>query len=85
MILIFSRAHFKKLPQKKYRIPNFKNFYKDDFLHELDFKLSKRTIYKCKDDQYDMLTSIFRMVLDKHASIKSRKLEEITHPSCQRN
>ena len=29
---------------------NFKNFYKDDFLHELDVELGEETICKFKDN-----------------------------------
>ena len=62
MILTFFRAHFKKLPHKNIEDRNFRNSYKDNFLHELDFKLNKVTIYKFEDNQYDTLTNIFRMV-----------------------
>ena len=74
IILTFSRAHKKKLPHKNIEHQNFKNFYKYDFLHELAFKLSKGTIYKFKDNQYDIVTNIFRMVLDNYAPIKSKKI-----------
>ena len=40
----------------------------------LIFEFSKGTIYKYKDNQYDILTSIFRMVLDKRVPFKSKKL-----------
>ena len=45
VILTFFRAHFKKL-SKIIEYRNFKNFYQNDFLQELDFELSKGTIYK---------------------------------------
>ena len=48
--------------------------YKEEFLHEFIFELSKGAIYKYKDNQYDILTSIFRMVLDKRAPFKSKKI-----------
>ena len=75
MILTFFRAYFKNLPHKNIEHRNFKNCHKDGFLHELDFKFSKGTIYKYKDNQYDILTNIFRMVLDTHALKKSNKIK----------
>lgn len=51
---------------------NFKTLWSDDFFYEIGFKLSKETIYKYKDKQYDILVNIFKMVLDKHAHIKGK-------------
>ena len=72
MVLTFFRAHFKKLRHKSIEYRNFKNFCKDDFLHELDFELSKGTIYEFKDNQYDILPNIFRTILDKHKEQKKK-------------
>ena len=58
MILAFFRVHFEKLLYKNIEYQKFKSFYKDNFLHVLDFELSKGTIYKFKDNQYGTLTSI---------------------------
>ena len=74
MIRTFFRAYFKKLPQKNIEYWISKNLYKDDFLNELDFEFSRGTIYKYKGNQYDILTNIPRMVLDKHALIKIKKI-----------
>lgn len=68
----FFRAYFKKLFKKNIEYRNFKNFYKDYFLHELGFELGKGTFYKFKDNQYDTSPYIFRMVLEKHDPIKSK-------------
>ena len=70
--LTFFRAYFKKLFKKNIEYRNFKNFYKDYFLHELGFELRKGTFYKFKDNQYDTSPYIFRMVLEKHDPIKSK-------------
>ena len=51
---------------------NFKTFWNDDFFQEIGFKLSKETIYKYKDKQYDILVNIFWTVLDKHSNIKDK-------------
>lgn len=67
IILTFFRAHIKKLPYKNIEYQSFKKFYKDHFLHELDFGFSKGTTYKVKDNQYNTLRNIFRMLLDKYA------------------
>ena len=72
MELTFFRAYFKKLFKKNIEYRNFKNFYKDYFLHELGFELRKGTFYKFKDNQYDTSPYIFRMVLEKHDPIKSK-------------
>ena len=85
IILTFFRAHIKKLPHKNIEYQSFKKFYRDHFLHGLDFEFSKGTTYKVKDNQYDILTNIFRILLDKYAPIKSKKIEEITCLLCQRN
>ena len=66
-------TYFKKVPHKNIEYLNIKNISRDDFLHELNFELSKGTIYKYCDNQYVILKNIFRVVLDKHAPIKSKK------------
>ena len=85
IILTFFRVHINRFPHKNIEYQSFKKFYKDHFLHELDFEFSKGTTYKVKDNQYDILTNIFRILLDKYAPIKSKKIEEITCLLCQRN
>ena len=68
----FFRPYCKKFFKKNIEYRNFKNFYKDYFLHELGFALSKGIFYKFKDNQYDISPYIFRMVLEKHDPIKSK-------------
>ena len=70
MILPFFSAYFQKLPHKNNEYRNSKNFYKEDLLHKIDFE----TIYKNKDNKLDILINNFRMLLDKHASIKDKKI-----------
>ena len=68
----FFRPYCKKFFKKNIEYRNFKKFYKDYFLHELGFELSKVIFYKFKDNQYDISPYIFRMVLEKHDPIKSK-------------
>ena len=58
LILTFSKAYFKKLPPKNIECRNYKNFNRNNFLHELDQELSKGSIYKDKHHQYDVFTNI---------------------------
>ena len=72
LILTFFKAYFKRLPPKSIEYRNYKIFNEDNFLYKLDQELSKRSIYKEKNNQYDVFTNIFRMVFDKHALIKKK-------------
>ena len=66
------RSFFKRLPAKVTGYRNYKTFDHSEFLRNLDQELIESNSYN-DEQQYDMLTSIFRKVLDKHASLKMKK------------
>ena len=70
------RSTFIKLPPKTVKYRSYKNFHEAVFLHELDQKLIQGDLYR-SDDPYLNLTEIFPSILDKHASVKSKKVEVI--------
>ena len=51
---------------------NYENFNENNFLYKLDQKFSKGYIYQVNHHQYDVFTNIFKIVIDKHASIKKK-------------
>ena len=73
MIVSVVRAFFKRLPAKVTEYRNYKTFDQNEFLRNLDQELIKSNPYNDKK-QYDIFTSIFRRVLDKHAPLKTKKL-----------
>ena len=66
------RAFFKRLPAKVIEYRNYKTFDQNEFLRNLDQELIKSNSYN-NEQQCDIFTSIFRRVLDKHASLKTKK------------
>ena len=73
MIVFVFRALFKKLLAKVIEHRNYKTFDRNEFLQNLDQELIKSNSYN-DERQYDIFTSIFRKVLDKHAPLKIKKL-----------
>ena len=73
MIVSVFRAFFKRLPAKVIECRNYKTLDQNEFLRNLDQELIKSN--SLDDEQrYDIFTSIFRKVLDKHAPLKMKKL-----------
>ena len=72
MIVSAFRAFFKRLPAKVIEYWNYKTFDQSKLLRNLDQELIKSNSYN-DDQQYDIFTSIFRRVLDKHAPLKMKK------------
>ena len=72
MVSVF-RAFFKRLQAKVIEYRNYKTFDQNEFLRNLDQELIKSNSYN-DEQQYDIFTSIFRRVLDKHAPLKMKKL-----------
>ena len=73
MIVSAFRAFFKKLPAKVIKYRNYKTFDQNEFLRNIDQELIESNSYN--DEQpYDIFTSIFRRILDKHAPLKMKKL-----------
>ena len=75
MIVSVFRAFFKGLPAKVTEYRNYKRFDHNEFLRNLDQELIKCNSYN-DEQQYDIFISIFRNVLDKHATLKMKKLRE---------
>ena len=73
MIVFVFRAFFKRLPAKVIEHRNYQTFDQNEFLQNLHQGLIKSNSYN-DEQQYDILTSIFRRVLDKHAPLKMKKL-----------
>ena len=73
MIVSVFRAFFKRLLAKVIEYRNYKTFDQNEFLRNLDQELIKSNSYNDKQ-QYDIFTSIFQRVLDKHAPLKMKKL-----------
>ena len=72
MIVSVFRVFFERLPAKVTEYQNYKVFDQNEFLQNLNQELIKRN--SCNDEQqYDIFTSIFRRVLDKHAPLKMKK------------
>ena len=63
-----------KLPPKTVKYRSYKNFKATVFLLELDQKLVQGNLYRSDDPDLN-LTEIFSSILDKHAPMKSKKLE----------
>ena len=73
MIVSVFRTFFKRLPAKVIKYRNYKTFGQNEFLRNLDQALIKSNSYNDKQ-QYDIFTSTFQRVLDKHAPLKMKKL-----------
>ena len=72
MIVSVFRAFFKRHSAKVIEYRNYKTFDQNEFLRNLDQELIKSN--SCNDEQqYDIFTSIFGRVLDKHAPLKMNK------------
>ena len=65
MIVSVFRAFFKRLPAKVIEHRNYQTFDQNEFLQNLHQGLIKSNSYN-DEQQYDILTSIFGRVLDKH-------------------
>ena len=70
MIVSVFRAFFKRRPAKVIEYRNYKTFEQNKFVRNLDQELIKSNSYN-DEQQYDIFTSIFRRVLDKHAPLKT--------------
>ena len=75
MIVSAFRAFFKRLPVKVIENRNYKTFDHSEFLRNLDQELIKINSYN-DEQQFDIFTSVFRKVLDKHTPLKMKKTEK---------
>ena len=71
MVANFLKAHFKKLPPKKIRYRNYKNFDKNAFLYDLDQNMIKGKFYS-ESNPYNEFTETFRNTANKHAPLKQK-------------
>ena len=69
MVVTFLKAHFKKLPPKKIRYRNYKNFDQNAFLYDLDQNMIKGKFYS-ELNSYNEFTETFRNTANKHAPLK---------------
>ena len=72
MIASIFRAFFKRLPARVIEYRNYKTFDHNEFLRNLDQRLIRSNSYN-DEQQYDIFTSIFPRVLEKHAPLKMEK------------
>ena len=74
LILSVFRSYFIRIPPKTTEYRNYKNFNETVFLHDLDQELLKGEMYKSNNEMYSTFTKVFRIVLDKHAPLKVKKV-----------
>ena len=74
LILSVFRSYFIRIPPKTIEYRNYKNFNETIFLHDLDQELLKGEMYKSNNEMYSTFTKVFRLVLDKHAPLKVKKV-----------
>ena len=69
LILSLFRSYFTRIPPKTIKYRNYKNFNETVFLHDLDQELLKGN-----NETYSTFTKVFRLLLDKHAPLKVKKV-----------
>ena len=74
LILSVFRSYFIRIPPKITKYRNYKNFNETVFLHDLDQGLLKGEMNKNNNEMYSTFTKVFRLVLDKHAPLKAKKV-----------
>ena len=76
MILSVFCSYFAKIPPKLIEYRNYKKFYLENFLYDLDQELLKGEMYKSSNsiEMYSSFTKVYRKVLDKHAPLKVKKI-----------
>ena len=73
MLSVF-RSYFIRLPPKITEFRNYKNFNETVFLHDFDQELLKGEMCKSNNEMCSTFTKAFRLVLDKHAPLKVKKV-----------
>ena len=74
LILSVFRSCFIRIPPKTIEYRNYRNFNGTIFLHDLDQELLKDEMYKSNNEMYSSFTKVFRLVLDKDAPLKVKKV-----------
>ena len=74
LILSVFRSYFTRIPLKTIEYRNYKNFNETVFLHDYDQELLKGEMYKSNNGMYSTFTKVFRLVLNKHAPLKVKKV-----------
>ena len=74
LILSVFRSYFIRIPPKTIEYRNYKNFNETAFIRDLDQELLKGEMYKSNNEMYSTFTKVFRLVLDKHAPLKVKKV-----------
>ena len=80
LILSVFHSHFIRIPPKIIEYRNYKNFNETVFLHDPDQELVKGEMYKSNNEMYSTFTKLFKLVLDKHAHLKVKKVRESQGP-----
>ena len=74
LILSVFRSYFIRIPPKIIEYRNYKNFNETVFVHDPDQELVKGEMYKSNNEMYSTFTKLFRLVLDKRAPLKVKKV-----------
>ena len=74
LILSVFPSYFIRIPPKIIEYRNYKKFNETVFLHDLDQELLKGEMYKSNNEMYSTFTKVFKIVLDKHAPLKVKKV-----------
>ena len=74
LILSVFCSYFIRIPPRTIEYRNYKTFNETVFLHELDQELPKGEMYKSNNEIYSTFAKVFRLILDKHASLKVKQV-----------
>ena len=74
LILSVFHSYFSRIPPKTMEYRNCKNFNETVFFYYLHQELLKGEMNKSNNEMYSTFTKVFRLVLDKHAPLKVRKV-----------
>ena len=74
LILSVFLSYFIRIPPKNIEQRNYKNLNETVFLHDLDQELLKGEMYKSNNEMYSTFTKVFRLLLEKQAPLKVKKV-----------
>ena len=74
LILSLFRAFFKRIPAKTIEYRNYSKFTTEAFLQKLDLELNEGIICNSQDKQHDLLSDIFKTILNHHVSLKTKRI-----------
>ena len=78
MVSTFLKSHFQRLPPKKITYRNLKKIDENTFRNDIN-QMDYNKLYD-SEEPFDVLTRAFRMVIDRHAPLKSKTLRGNQEP-----